>query len=61
MREWAAWSRSSWVWAAMGSVPLSGVNEVVPLSGLPFVVGFGQDGSDEADHGGVVREDPYDD
>jgi len=30
------------------------------VGGLPFVVGFGEDGTDEADHGFIVREDPDD-
>ena len=34
--------------------------EVAAVAGLPFVVGVGEDGADEADHGGFVREDPHD-
>lgn len=36
------------------------LREVAAVAGLPLVVHVGQDGSDEADDGGVVREDPDD-
>jgi hypothetical protein len=34
--------------------------EVAAVNGLPVVVLLGEDGADEADHGGVVGEDPDD-
>ena len=36
------------------------VGEVAPVGCGPFVVHVGEDGSDESDDGGFVREDPYD-
>jgi hypothetical protein len=32
--------------------------EVVAVASLPFVIGVGEDGADEADQPGLVREDP---
>ena len=34
--------------------------EVAAFVGGPFVVGVGQDGSDQADHSGFVGEDTHD-
>ena len=42
---------------ALGHGPLG---QVVVLACLPLVVHVGQDGPDEADHGGVVWEEAHD-
>ena len=39
-------------------LPHRAFGQVAAVGGLPFIVLFGEDGADEADHGGVVGEDP---
>ena len=36
------------------------LGEIAALVGLPLVVGVGQDGADQADDGGFIREDADD-